>query len=1633
MVCPQLLALLLIVINIKCVVSLRTHTFRNRLGIQHQHSDFLHGGEQGRRRDVPTFVNVTYKNGLKLPSRCIFDRLRNPFKCLSPLRGSFQTVQVSRRERKGDSSRLENLSITQGTSVAVLQGEGKNVVSEKRNILCNRLKERTQDGHLLDEGSDAVGGGSKDQITHDRGIEIEQGKSPKREEGGARGMSQIQGKGGSLVGRSRGAYRKRGPPQGVVDIQNTHVRGFLQGGGEGRSLHLLNYIYQSWKEKNFANFVTAIKDEGFDHTCVEKWLHKMSISLNKKYVKIQLRRDYVLIKNKYFDPRQTRVKEFHLTYGDINRCLEILIKDMGKFCSYEMSSILWAITIILIKLFKSSNSVDTSACAVYSEREAVVTTLLRNFREFFSLIVSHLNRVKGYLSIDESLWAIWSLCKLLHFNVLAAPPVGGGSGSGGSGGGDFSASDPSLGTSPQGEGPREGRAYSPHQVAYLKNKFQLTEESVTHILDIFNHIYKYLHGNLQFLQEKYYVYIPFIIFESQTLLLRSSVLLLNKILSIILRRNILLSLFSFDTLKRQYGRGTPQGQSRGAPLVSIPHSKNGYAQNGDVFKIKTLSKVYKLIKCISKIFYPLKNPNIRNLNLHNNYRSLDVALLGDFVRACNDVLVKYVDYFVFVIGRGGGECPVEEGGEVHLGVAAEGEDRLPPGERIRVEHKNELVFIYNCLKSSLVSLIKLDLKDKYLYEWLNGNMHLFQFGRARRGNAPVGNAPVGSGPVGSGPVGSGPVGSGPISGGPVGSGPISGGPMGNVPIAAALGDRYSDHFQSEELPGEGPPLVEGSPVGETNSKNTSYGEPQVGDGNTHLGQGEGVNLTPLGPPASVTTATPSNGSANPNDVCLDVLALSKFTKLYSTEMKRKLIDNVKRSIADSLNQFEDLYGGSDTDQVHYPTYVCINDIYIIQERKIEELYDEETKTFFKKKKKNNNFRNIIMPKQLAIYVNYIGRNMNLVETKKQLDEIFSLSVRYINTTRFNYFTSNDIIHFLQGLLNYYQVERKGVSALSEQVSKMLILLCSIVESSFLKWKSSNVCQLVYLLTKYKHIHRNIFNKFDWLLSTIEFPRYVYKRARVDPPGGGAAQSDYPDSPKMDSTEVDSPKMDIPEEDSPKMDIPKMDGPKMDSPEVVFSPPPHRSERTSKPTHISINEIKYDNLGSALWAMTSLNKHVIRKKFFLKFCYLFSVYISLHMKLYLSEKHRGGYYANGLDISTERTAKGESPNDDHFLRHHASYFKMPLDTMTISIYVNTFARKIKIGFKNLYDVIKDDVRIVSSFSLKELSYIMYSLANVDRSALGDSVFHGECSSLHDGGDAREEGKRRFEEFVQGAGALWVDELDGMFDAAQGGSPKEIGSREEEDAAANEVPHPDGERSGNVRSSDGGSGDGGDDHPTTGRSKTIARKKNFLKFKRDRIEISSEFLNSLMEKVFNCASAILQRKKKYLQEAASDDSLYLSNANKRKKIEIIDLMKLVYSIFVFLNQRVLIGRVDGIRFDLAEQIIRLYSLIVKSFPSTLNYIYVIIDTYALISNVYTLDAFTRGIIKVGGRLVGGSMETTEPSRCGTSASTHILLPSSHPPLPLQEFVQICVKKVEEEKMLDLEKKKIILSIQNLKATN
>lgn len=107
-----------------------------------------------------------------------------------------------------------------------------------------------------------------------------------------------------------------------------------------------------------------------------------------------------------------------------------------------------------------------------------------------------------------------------------------------------------------------------------------------------------------------------------------------------------------------------------------------------------------------------------------------------------------------------------------------------------------------------------------------------------------------------------------------------------------------------------------------------------------------------------------------------------------------------------------------------------------------------------------------------------------------------LAIQYINITKFNYFTSNDIIHFLQGLLNYYSVQNDNKvvniynnkndindnsnnytsnnKIINDYINELIINLCYIAEDTFLKWKLANVCQLVYLLTKFKHIHKNIF-------------------------------------------------------------------------------------------------------------------------------------------------------------------------------------------------------------------------------------------------------------------------------------------------------------------------------------------------------------------------------------------------------------------------------------------------------------------------------------------------------------------------------------------------------------------------------
>lgn len=85
-------------------------------------------------------------------------------------------------------------------------------------------------------------------------------------------------------------------------------------------------------------------------------------------------------------------------------------------------------------------------------------------------------------------------------------------------------------------------------------------------------------------------------------------------------------------------------------------------------------------------------------------------------------------------------------------------------------------------------------------------------------------------------------------------------------------------------------------------------------------------------------------------------------------------------------------------------------------------------------------------------------------------------------------------------------------------------------------------------------------------------------------------------------------------------------------------------------------------------------------------------------------------------------------------------------------------------------------------------------------------------------------------------------------------------------------------------------------------------------------------------------------------------------KKNRMEIIDLIKLIYSFFILLNQKVQINQAQTINFVQVEKLIFQYNMVVKKFLHSFNYIYHIIDTYSLISNIYVLDDFTKNIIRV-----------------------------------------------------------------------
>ncbi|VTZ68647.1 conserved Plasmodium protein, unknown function [Plasmodium chabaudi chabaudi] len=1476
--------------NIKCICSLKFDKFKNKL--------YLQGNKNGvnqnyfTRKLSPFFINNSYKDSANFRNSHIFDRLKNNYT-------HFITYKRQKNKKSIHNGMLPFSLFNKSEAKEMTSIED----AEKESHLRNSQKNDSENVNDDKNGKDGFSGKKYINLN----------------------------KKNKIYKLSETKYNKEKTDNlNIVDIQNINVKNFLVNKHEHRSLALQDYIYKSWKEKNFSNFFNAINNSAFNYMCIEQWLHKLSISLNKNHLKIKLIDDNILIRSSHISNKSETANEMKIGHDVINKYLKILIDNVDKFCSYEITSILWAMTIILLKVIKTSNNSENAIHIV--KHTDLVISILNNFKLFFSKMIKNLNKVKNNVSIDESLWAIWSITKLLYFNLTIEnylnvytkendnksivshdSNVSIHNRDGVDQINRINNVDPFLKSdNKQNEITKmkeniEKSNKSNEKIQVFMEKFKLNKKDVINIFEIYNYIYIKLSSNLKYLKEKYYVYIPFIIFESQTLMLNNGILLLNKIVHIILENNILIKLFNFDYLKNM-------------------HSKkiytNPYNQNKDIFQVKTLSKMYKLIKCISKIFYPLKNQNIMNMSLHNNYNMLDTKILGKFITVCNDVLMKYVDYFVFIINNQNMSINIKNDDSTNVPYTNNDQiDKIQIRDEIMMKYKNELIFIYNCLKSSLVSLIKLDLKNKYLYEWLNKNISIFQFRKF-------------------------------------------GSEKKNGNMETYLGDEY--------------PIV-----GISDKNDDNYEEDNNFEERNISTEYKNVNDLNNEQEAHTFDSLKTGKESSKSDVCLDVLALSKFTKLYNSNMKRKLIENVKDSIEKSIERFESIYGNeSNTDNTKYPSYIATNDIYIINAKGIEELYDKETRTFLKNNK-NIEFHNVIMPKQLSIFINYLGRNYYLID-KNKLDRIFFISLKYINITRFNYFTSNDIIHFLQGLLNYISLHN-NLEFISEHVNKMLETLCYIIEDSFLKWKSSNICQLIYLLARFKYIHKNIFNKFDAFLNIVKFPSYIYKKANIEAPvdktdglstienNDGNTEGEY----NSISNENEQNSNDI----------------------FVESDEYHE---LLKNINISINEIKYENLGSAMWAMTALNKNVVKKKYYLKFFYLFSIYFSLHTKLYLQNGHikcenttdNMKKVKSGIDNSASE--HDEHMQDLKFLQQNSSYFKTPLDTMTISIYVNTFIKKIKIGFQFLYEAIHNCVGIIDIFTLKEISYLLHSLAHVNKKSIQDTIFLHDKNEKYSEHTGDLEKNKKFNEFLNLASSLYILETDNLFEIKEKNSSElsnyeggDMSTIEENDVHAN-LENSNSNNNNMIKVVENNS----DLYPKNN-VEHILRKDVSLNLKNERINLSNEFLNKLMEKIIYYTSYILDKKKNYFDETNENNKIYISNANKKHKIEIIDIIKLIYSFFIFLNQKIQINETQDINFVQVENIIHQYNLIVQKILTSFNYIYLIIDTYSLISNIYVLDDFTRGIIK--------------------------------------EFVQICIKKIEEEKMFDVEKKKILLSIQNLKETN
>ncbi|SBS90337.1 hypothetical protein POVCU1_018160, partial [Plasmodium ovale curtisi] len=403
MVITQAFLLLLSLIDIKCIICIKIENYKKNLSLQIKNS-FHKNEEIRRKKETPLFVNINYAKKLNLGNTFIIEKWKK--KCQF-----FSLAKRQKSEKEENKIVIFSPKRFQQFSANAISGDSdENIVKKKNDNTISDYKEIIN----------VCKGGDVETNRGSTNGKVESASPGKTQRGTGTNETHIKEKGvkekeNTHVTNKRIYYNKIRVPFNVVDIQNTNVRSSLLSQREERPLTLLNHIYRSWKEKKFSNFLEALNDKDFDYTCLEQWLHKFSISLNKNHFKIKLKDDHILIRNKFPSDDKEKLREFKIEYNTINKCLKMLIKDIEKFCSYEITSVLWAITIILLKCFKSSNNSSSILSTLHSTD--MITSIVKNFKIFFSLTVKNLNNIKYNLSIDESLWAIWSICKLLYFNI----------------------------------------------------------------------------------------------------------------------------------------------------------------------------------------------------------------------------------------------------------------------------------------------------------------------------------------------------------------------------------------------------------------------------------------------------------------------------------------------------------------------------------------------------------------------------------------------------------------------------------------------------------------------------------------------------------------------------------------------------------------------------------------------------------------------------------------------------------------------------------------------------------------------------------------------------------------------------------------------------------------------------------------------------------------------------------------------------------------------------------------------------------------------------------------------------------------------------------------------------------------